>query len=83
MVPAIVDYKYNVEQMGMAEPPERSIGRTIGFVVYDCWPCTGSPSMTDGPLAALATQLGTEINTKNILIFIFFPYFNYFVFLIL
>ena len=57
------------------------MGRATGFVVYNRWPCTGSTSMTDRPLAALAMQLSIKINIKNLIIFIyFFPFFNYFCF---
>ena len=41
--------------MGMAG--EESIGRTIGFVVYNHWPSTGSTLKTDRCQAALVAKI--------------------------
>ena len=49
-----------VEQMGMAGASRRSIGRAIGFVVYDHCPRMVSISITYGPQAASVVQLGIK-----------------------
>ena len=65
------------------EPPEESIGRAIGFVVYDHWPRMGSTSMTDGPQTASVAQMGIKIIfLKFLYIFIYFTHFYFLIFVL-